>query len=736
MRISTAYPQQFNINSMFDQQSKFNETQLKISSGKKYLTPAENPTAAAYSLSFKQSINETQQYQDNIGLVEQRLRLEETTLTSAMETIQRLQELGLQGVNDSGNSTIARNAIADEFEQLNEHLISLANTRNANGEYIFAGTKTMQMPFGKKSDAENRLDVVTLAAAELKQSPASAKPALAWTDFIKQKAITAAHDYLLQNPNSTIDNLSDAGDWAAQQDLGSVIDQGKIDASLNHLAFPNSWEEAWVGTTGTFTSEFTEAFRQLTLKKMPVSALQQSADLAASKLNATQTTYKNALANYYDPADVPQSITTQKSEAWLDYVNKQAISDAFKIVDTGYPKINLEDALKQIAPKLEAYVDAVNSPAGVDGGRRGSLPFKVAANDTNSAYKTAFTQAFTQAFETKANSVTDTPNALTGNNTFVPTSTSVSEATNGGEGVIEKFYTIGTGGGEFEVNYNMNTVPDRMDIYVNNQLVVTTEKPVEGRGTFTIPADKLPDGAQIKIVMTGNKPDTVWDYDVNYSGGIATQAEMTAAAASLRVDTEFDEALSEALQNTISAWSSYSAASDKVLNYTTVPDSEVTDETGTAVTNITKTGSAFVYSGSNTQREIQIGGSRKITDGDTGINVFGPSSVTGKMLFDTVKEFAAQLRADAPTLKTLQELDEAMIRLSTVRSTIGARMNAIDKQKQSNQDFIINTQTALSQIEDLDYAEAITKLNAQQLSLQAAQQSYAKVQGMSLFKFL
>lgn len=736
MRISTAYPQQFNINSMFDQQSKFNETQLKISSGKKYLTPAENPTATSYALGFKQSINETQQYQDNIGLVEQRLRLEETSLTSAIDTIQRLQELGLQGMNDGGNSIIARNAIADEFEQLNEHLISLANTRNANGEYIFAGTKTMQMPFGKKSDTENRLDVVTLAAAELKQSPASAKPALAWTDFIKQKAITAAHDYLLQNPNSTIDNLNDAGTWAAQQDLSSVIEQGKIDASLNHVAFPNSWEEAWVGTTGTFTTEFTEAFKQLTLKKMPVSALQQSADLAAIKLNNTQTTYKNALANYYDPADVQPSVISQKSEAWLNYVNKQAISDAFKIVDTEYPKINLEDALKKISPNLEAYVDTVKSPTGVDGNRKGSLAFKIAADNTTTAYKTAFTQAFAQAMEVKANTVSDTQNTLTGNNTFVPTSTSISEATNGGEGIIEKLYTIGTGGGEFSINYNMNTVPDRMDVYVNNQLVVTTEKPVSDRGTFTIPADKLPDGAQIKIVMTSDKPDTVWDYNVNYSGGIASSVDIAAAAASVRVDTEFDTALSTALQNTISAWSDYSSASDKTLKYTTVADSQVTDNTGTAVTNITKTGSAFVYSGSNTQREIQIGGSRKITDGDTGINVFGPSSVTGKMLFDTVKEFAAQLRADAPTLATLQELDEAMVRLSTVRSTIGSRMNAIDRQKQSNEDFIINTQTALSQVEDLDYAEAITKLNAQQLSLQAAQQSYAKVQGMSLFKFL
>ena len=137
MRISTAYPQQLNVTSMFDQQSKLNDTQLKIATGKKYLTPAENPSAAAYAIGFKQSISETEQYQTNIVNVQQRLTLEETTITSAMDTLQRLKELGLQGVSDSGNSVVARNAIADEFEQLNEHLISLANTRNSNGEYLF-----------------------------------------------------------------------------------------------------------------------------------------------------------------------------------------------------------------------------------------------------------------------------------------------------------------------------------------------------------------------------------------------------------------------------------------------------------------------------------------------------------------------------------------------------------------------------------------------------------------------
>jgi flagellar hook-associated protein 3 len=605
MRISTAYPQQFNINSMFDQQGKFNETQLKISSGKKYLTPAENPSAASYSLGFKQSINETQQYQGNIDAVTQRLQLEETSLTSAIDAIQRLQELGLQGVSDSGNSTISRNAIADEFDQLNEHLIGLSNTRNANGEYIFSGTKTTEMPFGKKTAVDAKLDVVTLAATELKMTASEALPAQAWDKFVSKQAISAAYDFMLKNPGSTSE---DATAWAAAQDTTAYVTQGKIDASVNHKTFPLAWEDAWNNTATTFNTEFNNAIADLNLKKLPAAALKQSADLATTTLNEAKISYKTALANYTDATTATQTISTQKSEAWTDYVSKQAVQDVYELVDKYHPTLTIDDALKKATVNLESYRNIVNSSVGVDAGKKGSLPFRISADQTNSVYTDAFKAAFDQAFADR--SLTDAV---------------------------------------------------------------------------------LP-------------------------------------------DSPFNTSLIAAKTTATTAWNAYSTSSDTVVKSI---DTAAVDPTA-AITPATetKTGSAFIYSGSNTQREIQIGGSRKMTDGDTGISVFGPSSVTGKMLFDTVKNFSDELRADKPTLATLQELDDAMVRLSTVRSSIGARINAIDRQKQSNQDFIINTQTALSQIEDLDYAEAITQLNSQQLSLQAAQQSYAKVQGMSLFKFL
>lgn len=48
-------------------------------------------------MNFKQSIGEANQHQENIATVNQRLSLEETTLASVVEGIQRLQELAVQG---------------------------------------------------------------------------------------------------------------------------------------------------------------------------------------------------------------------------------------------------------------------------------------------------------------------------------------------------------------------------------------------------------------------------------------------------------------------------------------------------------------------------------------------------------------------------------------------------------------------------------------------------------------
>ena len=84
----------------------------------------------------------------------------------------------------------------------------------------------------------------------------------------------------------------------------------------------------------------------------------------------------------------------------------------------------------------------------------------------------------------------------------------------------------------------------------------------------------------------------------------------------------------------------------------------------------------------------------------------------------------------------LANLDQAISGLSSVRAGIGARLNNLETIESINQDFKLQLQTVLSETQDLDFAEAISRFNLQLTSLQAAQQAFVKTSGLSLFNYL
>lgn len=84
----------------------------------------------------------------------------------------------------------------------------------------------------------------------------------------------------------------------------------------------------------------------------------------------------------------------------------------------------------------------------------------------------------------------------------------------------------------------------------------------------------------------------------------------------------------------------------------------------------------------------------------------------------------------------LAQLAQGQEQLSVSRATIAARMNAVDNAAVSRNALREDVTTSLSQLRDLDYAEALTRLNAQLTGLQAAQQSVARLARLSLFDYL
>jgi len=84
----------------------------------------------------------------------------------------------------------------------------------------------------------------------------------------------------------------------------------------------------------------------------------------------------------------------------------------------------------------------------------------------------------------------------------------------------------------------------------------------------------------------------------------------------------------------------------------------------------------------------------------------------------------------------LQEIDQALDNISTVRTAIGVRLNAVDSQANNDSTNTILAQEAAVALEGLDYADALSTLSLQAAILEASQQSFVLVQRLSLFQFL
>lgn len=138
MRISTTWAQQISIDAMSTQQNKLAKLQQQISSGLKVSAPAEDPAAAVKVLDLDRTISKTNQYQNNIAAARGRLNFEESALSASGDIVTRAKDLTIQAMNDGLNSR-DRLAIKFEVDHLIQQLAGVANTQNANGEFIFSG---------------------------------------------------------------------------------------------------------------------------------------------------------------------------------------------------------------------------------------------------------------------------------------------------------------------------------------------------------------------------------------------------------------------------------------------------------------------------------------------------------------------------------------------------------------------------------------------------------------------
>jgi flagellar hook-associated protein 3 FlgL len=168
MRISTNQMYQRGLNNILDLQQRVMKLQDQQSSGLKVLSPSDDPVASAQIELMKNRIGSTELLQKNRQTVDSALSLEEGILSDTINSLHRLREIQIQ----AGNGALSeedRKTLAVEATSILSQLQDYANTKDANGNYMFSGGQSTVQAISINStgqyvyngDSTQRLQAVT-----------------------------------------------------------------------------------------------------------------------------------------------------------------------------------------------------------------------------------------------------------------------------------------------------------------------------------------------------------------------------------------------------------------------------------------------------------------------------------------------------------------------------------------------------------------------------------------------
>jgi len=146
MRITQSMEQAQFLASLNQLESNISQTQNQISTGLSFTTASQNPVDAGLVSNYNATLAQSQQYTSNANSAQTDINTEDTALTQVQTQLQSLRDLALEA-NSGTVSTENLTAIAAQATQIQSSLLSLANTQDGNGNFIFAGNAVQTQPF-------------------------------------------------------------------------------------------------------------------------------------------------------------------------------------------------------------------------------------------------------------------------------------------------------------------------------------------------------------------------------------------------------------------------------------------------------------------------------------------------------------------------------------------------------------------------------------------------------------
>jgi len=152
-----------------------------------------------------------------------------------------------------------------------------------------------------------------------------------------------------------------------------------------------------------------------------------------------------------------------------------------------------------------------------------------------------------------------------------------------------------------------------------------------------------------------------------------------------------------------------------------------------------------VYQGDETINLVEVGDQRQVKANRTGTQVFdrvvrtNPDGTQfGVSFFQSVQDMVDAVRSSDRNFinRGIAEITSLSDSVSLSIARVGSDMNVVSGQRAVLDETRLQLQTVLSSIEDLDYTEAVTKMQKQMLALEASQASFAQISRLSLFEYI
>jgi flagellar hook-associated protein 3 FlgL len=285
MRITNNYATQRAIAEFAVARSRMDEAQAKVTSGYRFQTASEDPTAASSVMANAEQLGALTQYQRNISSASARSALEENVTDQLTSLLTRAKELALGQATDTATAA-TRLASGQEVNQLLSQAVQLANTKNGD-EYLFGGDASTTVPFSVNATGS----AFTFSVAAVPPSGA------------RQVEIGAGQRVYTNHDGTQLFGTATAGPLKALQDLAAALATGlsaNVTGAIPALDAAIDGAQQKLAETGARANQLQIADANLTalsnqLKTFNSDLRDVDLETAMTELTGRQTAYQAAM---------------------------------------------------------------------------------------------------------------------------------------------------------------------------------------------------------------------------------------------------------------------------------------------------------------------------------------------------------------------------------------------------------------------------------------------------------